>query len=213
MNITIIGTGNMAKGIASRLLSGGHSVALHARDQAKGGALVGELSSFAAGGARVTAVPMGSAPDQIVILAVHYGDPVKAVANEYGSLLEGRVLVDITNPVDFATFQLIPDAGTSGAEQIANLFKGAKVVKAFNTVFAGSLIQGEAGGQEIDVFIAGDDAEAKQSVSELVRSSGMRPLDAGPLAYARHLEGFALIHMSLQDQVHGNWVSGIKIVT
>lgn len=213
MNITIIGTGNMAKGIAARLLSGGHSVVLHTRDQAKGDALIADLSSLAVGDAKVTTAPIGSAPDQIVILAVHYGEPIQAVASEYGRLLEGKVLVDITNPVDFETFQLIPDAGTSGAEEIASLFKGSKVIKAFNTVFAGSLFKGEAGGREIDVFVAGDDADAKKLVSELVKSGGMRPLDVGPLANARHLEGIALIHMSLQDQVQGNWVSGIKIVT
>jgi NADPH-dependent F420 reductase len=212
MKVSIIGNGNMANGLALCFAKSGHDVELHVRDTAKGEALQQELTKDHAD-AKVSVLEMGSPIGDVLIPTVHYGDEMAEVAEQYAEVASGKVVVDITNPVDFNTFQLIPEAGTSGAEEVAKLFPGAKVVKAFNTVFSGALVKGDAGGQPIDVFIAGDDEPAKKTVSELVESSGMRPLDVGSLANARHLEGFELLHMNLQEQVQGNWMSGIKIVS
>jgi len=123
-------------------------------------------------------------------------------------------VVDISNPVDVATFDsLVVPSGTSAAEQIAAAAPGARVVKAFNTTFAGNLVAGEAGGLPLDVFIAGDDAEAKQAVADLAASGGLRPVDAGPLRRARELEGFQFLHMTLQQGLGTNWSSAIKILS
>ena len=122
-------------------------------------------------------------------------------------------MVNISNPVDFATFDsLVVPSGTSAAEQIAAAAPGARVVKAFNTTFAGNLVAGEAGGAPLDVFIAGDDAGAKQAVADLAASGGLRPIDAGPLRRARELEGFQFLHMALQQTLGTNWSSAIKIL-
>jgi len=202
MNITIIGNGNMAKGIGTRLVSGGHTVTIHARDEAKGKELADQLgASFAT---------VGSPADDIVILATPYSE-VATIAKAYGGF-EGKVVVDITNPVDFTTFQLIPEAGQSGAQEIAKLLPGAVVVKAFNTTLAGPLAVGTVDGKELDVFVAGDDNEAKKTICELVKTSGMRPIDVGPLANSRHLEGFGLIQMSVQDQIGTGWMSSLKFL-
>lgn len=213
MGITIIGNGNMAKGLTACFLNGGQSVDLHCRDTSKGEALKDELAARAKDGASLIVKQIGSELGDIVIPTVHYGTEMEDVANTYGDAVSAKIVVDISNPVDFNTFQLIPEAGVSGAEEVARLFPKAKIVKAFNTVFAGALMAGKAGGLPIDVFIAGDDQDAKQTVSKVIANSGMRPLDVGPLANSRHLEGFELLHMSLQDQVNGNWMSGIKIVS
>lgn len=100
----------------------------------------------------------------------------------------------------------------SGAQEIAKLLPEAAIVKAFNTTLAGPLEAGEVDGKELDVFIAGDDEAAKAKVSELVKTSGMRPIDVGPLANARHLEGFGLIQMAAQEQLGSNWMSSLKFL-
>jgi predicted dinucleotide-binding enzyme len=145
MQVTIIGSGNMAKGIAARAQAGGHSVEFHVRDTAKDADLAKD---------GVTIVTVGSeVAGEVVILAVPYG-AMKDLTTTYGNKLDEKIVVDITNPVDFQTFQLIPKPGTSGAEEVAQIFPASKVVKAFNTVFAGTLQTGKAGGLPLDVFIA-----------------------------------------------------------
>jgi predicted dinucleotide-binding enzyme len=86
------------------------------------------------------------------------------------------------------------------------------VVKAFNTTFAGTLIDGQVAGQPLDVFLAGDDEEAKASVSKLVEDGGLRPIDAGPLRRARELEAAGLLHMSVQGTLGTGFGSALKIV-
>ena len=209
MNVTIIGNGKMAKGIGTRLVSGGHKVTIHAKDEAGGNELAKQLKK-ANDSAAVNVTVVGSETDENVIIATPYTE-VENIAKEYDGF-KGKVVIDITNPVDFNTFQLIPEPGQSGAQEIAKLLPNAKVVKAFNTTLAGPLEAGSVEGKELDVFIAGDDQEAKNKVTELVKSSGMRPVDVGPLANARHLEGFGLIQMSVQDQIGTNWMSALKFL-
>jgi predicted dinucleotide-binding enzyme len=116
--------------------------------------------------------------------------------------------------VDFTTFEIIPARTTSGAEEIAkHLPEGAKLVKAFNTNFAGTLTKGEVDGNKLDVFIASDDKDAANTVATLVNESGMRGLYVGALSKAQTLEGIALINMTLQEKLGSNWMSAIKIVS
>ncbi len=209
MNVTIIGSGNMAKGISTRLISGGHKVTIHAQDQEKGSELITHLKNINES-ADVSVTALGSTADEIVILATPY-TATDNVAKLYGNF-DGKIVVDITNPVDFNTFQLIPEPGQSGAQEIAKLIPNAKVVKAFNTTLAGVLETGVVDGQKLDVFIAGDDLDAKKKIAELVKTSNMRPVDVGPLANSRHLEGFGLIQMAVQDQIGTNWMSALKFI-
>ncbi|HND50596.1 MAG TPA: hypothetical protein PLL95_18645, partial [Anaerolineales bacterium] len=92
------------------------------------------------------------------------------------------------------------------------LVAGAKVVKAFNTTYAGTLVAGEVAGQKLDVFIAGDDADAKAKVAQIVTDGGMRAVDAGPLSRARQIEGMQLLHIVLQGSLGTNWGSALKII-
>jgi predicted dinucleotide-binding enzyme len=213
MRISIIGNGNMAKGLAIRMLAGGHSVDLHVRDKTKGEALRDEVKDVVTQSeAEITVVKIGGEVGDVLIPTVHYGGEMEDVAKEYAERAAGRIVLDISNPVDFNTWQLLPEPGKSGAEEVARMFPESQVVKAFNTTLAGTLVDGKAGGLPLDVFIAGDDEAAKDTIKQLVTDGAMRPLDVGPLANARHLEGFGLFHMTLQDQVQGNWMSGLKIV-
>jgi NADPH-dependent F420 reductase len=213
MNITIIGTGKMTRGIATRALAGGHAVTLVGHEAGKAEGLATELQSAAQGQASVQAASSGAAIDgDVIVLAVPY-PAAASVVQQYGNQLAGKVIVDITNPVDFSTMEPAVAAGTSGAEEIAKAAPaGAKIVKAFNTTFAGTLVEGKVAGQPLDVFIAGDDADAKATVSQLIASGGMRAVDAGPLQRAHQLEALGLLHMVVQFTLNTGFSSAVKII-
>ncbi len=207
MDITIIGTGNMARGIATRALAGGHTVTLLGTEPDKAQALSGELSGDVRAG--TVGDPLSG---DVVVLAVWY-QAIDDVIGRYGDQLAGKTVVDITNPVDLQTYApLIVEAG-SVAQEIAQKAPGAKVVKAFNTTFAGSLVEGNVAGQPLDVFVASDDDEAKAKVRELAESAGLRVMDAGPLAHARQLEGAGYLHMAIQSELGDTYASALKIVS
>jgi 8-hydroxy-5-deazaflavin:NADPH oxidoreductase len=206
MDITIIGTGNMARGIATRALAGGNRVTLLGTSIEKAQALAGELSGD------VRAGQVGdSLSGEMVVLAVWY-QAVDDVLRRYEGGLDGKVVVDITNPVDTETYApLSIDAG-SVAQEIAARVPGAKVVKAFNSTFAGPLVAGEVAGQQLDLLIASDDEEAKNLVSRFAADGGMRPIDAGPLALAHHLEALGYLNMAIQPTLGTNYGSAFKVL-
>jgi predicted dinucleotide-binding enzyme len=187
-SISVIGSGNMASAIGALALKGGNSVEVMGRDAAKSAALAKELG----GGA--TAGTWGAAPaGDIVILAVLF-DSAVPVVSQYGDALDGKIIVDITNPFNPSVTGLaIPD-DTSIAQMVAEAAPAsARVVKAFNTIFRDVL----AAGGPLDVFMAGDDAQAKADVSAFIKSLGLRPWDAGDLAMAHWLEGAGLLSVGL----------------
>jgi predicted dinucleotide-binding enzyme len=161
VNVSIIGTGNMARGIGSGLVRGGHAVTMLGTD---------------------------------------------------GDALSGKVVVDITNPVNDTMDGLVTPADGSAAQELAAAAPGARVVKAFNTTFAGTLTEGEVAGEPLDVFIAGDDDEAKATVAQLARDAGLRPIDAGPLKRARELEAAGLLHMTIQERLGSGFGSALKVL-
>ncbi|WP_055610984.1 NADPH-dependent F420 reductase [Streptomyces phaeochromogenes] len=207
-SISIIGLGNMAGALADRALAGGNAVEIIGRDPAKAKELAGALGGASVGTA-------GAAPaGDIVVLAVPYASAA-AVVSEYGDALQGKVIIDITNPIspDFQGF-VTPD-GSSGAQEIAKAAPaGAHVVKAFNTLFSHVLAAGPAEGRLLDVFIAGDDAQAKARVSAFIESLGLRPMDTGQLAMARTLENVALLQLGLvaNSVKHTNFFLGVSVL-
>jgi predicted dinucleotide-binding enzyme len=142
------------------------------RDPAEARALADQLGSSAS--VLDVAEAFGG---EIVVFAVHYPG-IKEAVQQYADRLGGKVVVDITNPV-------VP--------------QGTRVVKAFNTTFAPTLLAGEVEGQQLDVLIAGDDDGGKQKVSQLVTDGGLRPIDVGPLRRAHQLEQLGFLHLSIQQ--------------
>ena len=206
MDITIIGTGNMARGIATRALAGGNAVTLLGTSTEKAQALAAELPGD------VRAGEVGDALDgDVVVLAIWY-QAVSDVLGRYGDQLDGKVVVDITNPVDLSTYEPLTIEAGSVAQEIATTVPGAKVVKAFNTTFAATLVEGEVAGQPLDVFIASDDDDAKSAVQQLAAQGGLRPIDAGPLSLAHHLEALGYLNMAIQPSLGTNYASAIKIL-
>jgi predicted dinucleotide-binding enzyme len=206
MDVTIIGTGNMARGIATRTLAGGHTVTLLGTDAAKAEALAAELDGDVRAGK--SGDPLAG---EVVVLAVWY-QAVDGVLATYGDELDGKVVVDITNPVDPETYAPLTIDEGSVAAQIAARVPGAKVVKAFNTTFAGTLVEGAVAGQPLDVFIAGDDDAAKDTVKQLAADGGLRPIDVGPLALAHHVEALGYLNMAIQPALGTNYGSAIKVL-
>jgi 8-hydroxy-5-deazaflavin:NADPH oxidoreductase len=207
MKVTIIGAGNMGRGIGTRAVAGGHEVEIVDRDPADAQKLAEEL------GASATALEPG-APfgGEIVVFALYYPG-IKDAVGQYSDQLGGKVVVDITNPLNTETWDsLATPPGTSSAEEVQQIVpEGTPVVKAFNTTFAPTLVEGEVAGQPLDVLIAGDDAEAKRKVSQLVSDGGLRPVDVGPLRRAQQLEHLGFLHISLQEPRNLGFGSAVRL--
>jgi 8-hydroxy-5-deazaflavin:NADPH oxidoreductase len=187
-SVSIIGSGNMASAIGALAVKGGNAVEVIGRDAVKAAALAKALGHGA------TAGTWGGAPaGDIVILAVLFDSAVPVVI-EYGDALANKIIVDITNPFNASASGLAVPHDTSVAQMIAGAAPAsAHVVKAFNTLFRDVL----AAGGPLDVFMAGDDAQAKASVSAFIESLGLRPQDTGGLNMAHWLEGAGLLSVGV----------------
>lgn len=194
--ISIIGSGGMATAIAGRTIKAGHTIEVVSRDTAKAQALADKLGAAAKIGT------YGAAPaGDIVILAVPYSSAASVVA-DFAEALDGKVIIDITNPVATDLSGLVTPSGSSGAQEIARgVPASAHVVKAFNTLFGHVL----ARGGRLDAFIAGDDAQAKARVSTFLESLGLRPLDVGGLHMAQTLESLGLLMIGLAKNGAGTF--------
>lgn len=194
-SISFIGAGNMARTIATRAVAGGNTVEIIGRDESKAADLAQALGGGTTTG-KWGAVPAGD----IVIAALLYDAVVPAIA-QFGDALAGKVIVEISNPFN-ATFDgLAHREETSIAQEVAKVAPaGASVVKAFNTIFRNVLEKGWP-----NVFIAGDDAQAKADVAAFIKSLGLRPLDVGGLKMAHWLEGAGVVTVGLAGNGVGHW--------
>jgi predicted dinucleotide-binding enzyme len=200
--VTIIGAGNMGTAIAGVVAKGGNTVQVLTRDPQK--------ASEAIPGATHGTVGEPITSD-IVILALPY-PAVGDVLNQYTGELGGKVIVDLTNPVDFATFDsLVVPVGTSAAEAIAETLPGSSVLKAFNTTFAATLAGGTVGAESTTVLIAGDDAEAKAALATIIETGGLRAVDAGSLKRAHELEALGFLQLTLAAGNKTSWTSGFAL--
>lgn len=202
-SISIIGSGNMAGAIGALAVKGGNPVEVMGRDAAKAAALARALGNGATAGTWCAA-PTG----EIVILAVLF-DSAVPVVSQYGDALAGKIIVDITNPFNPSATGLAVPADTSIAQMVANVApRSAHVVKAFNTLFRDVL----AASGPLDVFMAGDDVQAKASVSAFIKSLGLRPQDTGDLSMAHWLEGAGLLSVGVGRYSVGdfNFSLGVK---
>jgi len=181
--ITIFGNGSMGQAIGGLFARGGASV------------------QYVGSAERATRLE-----GDIVVLAVPY-PALKQIAADYADQLAGRTVVDITNPLDFATFDaLVVPADSSAAAELQALIPQAHVLKAFNTNFAATLVSGTVGAQKTTVLIAGDDADAKQALAAAIRAGGLDAVDAGALSRARELEavGFVQLGLAVSEKVAWN---------
>ena len=187
-HISIIGSGNMGQVIAGLAGKGGGTVQL-----------IGHSDTDR----EVTG--------DIVVLAVPY-PAVGQVIAQRGAQLAGKIVVDITNPLDFETFDsLTVPADSSAAAETAAALPDSRVVKAFNTNFAGTLATGTAGGQPTTVLLAGDDADAKAVLAGVISAAGLRAVDAGSLKRARELEAVGFLQLTLAVGEKTSWTGGFSL--
>jgi predicted dinucleotide-binding enzyme len=188
-HVSIIGTGNMGQAISSVVTRGGNTV---------------ETFNTSDTGKPVTG--------DIVVLAVYY-PAVETVLAERADQLAGKIVVDITNPLNLATFDSLavpPDS--SATAEIAAALPQSRVLKAFNTTFAGTVASGTVGDLPTTVLIAGDNADAKSLLSGVITAGGLRAIDAGSLQRARELEALGFLQITLAAGEKISWTGGFGIV-
>lgn len=188
---TIFGTGNMANAIGGVLAAGGASVDYIPHEAGKNATVSGD----------------------VVILAVPYPAVAEIVEN-YRDQLAGKVVVDITNPLNFETFDslVVPD-GSSAAAEIKKALPESKVLKAFNTNFAATLASKTVGGApKTTVLVAGDDAAAKETLVSAVTAGGVSAIDAGSLKRAHELEAVGFLQLTLAASEKINWTGGFAVI-
>jgi len=207
MKVLIVGAGNMGRGIATRLAAAKARLTIYDIDGEKAQAIAKDV------GGKVTNTPRDTAAESdIIVLASWYAVNLE-MAKTLGPVLKGKIVVDISNPLNESYDALVTDAGTSAGENVRKLLPAeARVIKAFNTTFAGTLVAGQVGGQQLDVFIAGDDDTAKATLADLVRAGGLNPIDVGALARSRELEALAFLGITLQFRLNTGFGTAWKLV-
>ena len=188
-HLSILGTGNMGQAIAGLAGKGGHTVQLLGS---------GDVDTPLTG--------------DVVVLAVPY-PALQALLAQRGDQLAGKIVVDITNPLNFETFDsLVVPADGSAAAEIAAALPQSRVLKAFNTTFAGTLAAGTVGPLTTTVLIAGDDTDAKSTLAGIVTSGGLNAVDAGSLARARELEALGFLQLTLAVNEKVSWTGGFGVI-
>jgi 8-hydroxy-5-deazaflavin:NADPH oxidoreductase len=175
IKIGILGDGNVGSALQRGLQRGGHETRSVGNDK--------------------TAIRDAAAWGEVVILAVPFG-ALDDVVRAAGEALSGKTVIDVTNALG-PDMNLAVGFTTSGAEELQKKLPRSHVVKAFNTVFAQHMDTGRLGDQRLNAFVAGDDAQARQTVLGLAADIGFDPVDAGPLRVARTLEPLALLNIHL----------------
>ena len=202
MKIGVIGSGNVGGALGKLWAAKGHDVAFGVRNPQD--ADVQSLLKDAGGKARAVSVQEAAASASVVVLAVPW--PAVEAALKSAGNLEGKILVDCTNPLAPDFSGLVIGTSTSAGEQVARLAKGAKVVKAFNTIGAPNFAHPQFGSERATMFICGDDSSAKQKVAQLAEDLGFEVVDAGPLTASRLLEPLAMlwIHLAFKQGLGPN---------
>lgn len=205
MSISIIGAGNVGMALAGTFTQRGESVVIGVPEPAKYMAAAAGLGAHA----RVTTTAEAVAASDVVILAVPYG-ALPSIAQSIEDW-KGKILVDATNPLAPGLVGLSVGTSTSGAEELAKLAKGARVVKAFNTTGAENMANTAYPGGVPFMPVCGDDAEARQRVMTLATLIGFDAVDLGPLSAARYLEPFAMtwIHLAIKQGYGRKFAFGV----
>jgi len=146
----------------------------------------------------------------IVVLAVPYA-ALSDIVSQRADQLVGKVVVDITNPLDYQTGSLVVAPDSSAAAEVAQAVPSARVLKAFNTNFGPTLAAGTVGDTPTTVLVAGDDEGAKAQLSEFVTAAGLNSADVGPLSRARELEALAVLQIGLAMTGKASWTGGFAL--
>jgi 8-hydroxy-5-deazaflavin:NADPH oxidoreductase len=197
MNIGVIGTGNVGGALGKLWAGKGHNVVFGTRDSAD--QHVQQLLKSAGGNARAASLREAAGFGEVVVLAVPW--PAVPDAIRSAGDLNGKILVDCINPLAPDLSGLALGTTTSAGEEVAQLAKGSKVVKAFNTIGAANFENPRFGSERASMFICGEDPAAKKVVGKLAAELDFDVVDVGPLLAARWLEPLAMlwIHLAVKQ--------------
>ncbi len=203
MKIGIIGTGNVGSGLGKLWAKRGHEVMFGSREPEKAKELAAGIGHGAQGGSIADAAAFG----EVILLSVPF-EAAKACIDACGSTINGKVVLDCSNPMG-KDRELSIGFTTSAAEEIAKYAANARVVKGLNTVSARTHESGDPlfNGQTPSVFFCGDDTGAKAKVSRLIQDAGYEPVDAGPLRSARLIEPFGNLLIRLAEGGMGSFIA------
>jgi hypothetical protein len=193
MKIGIIGSGKVATALGKAFLRKNHELFFGSRAPEKARELAAALGRAARGGS----IAQAAQASDLIFLAIPYA-AMPLLARE-PALFQGKIVVDCSNPLIMGPMpELAIGHSTSGAEEIARMLPGARVLKAFNTVFAAHMEQAPSyGPHEASLFYCGGDEAAKQAFRGLVLDAGFHPVDCGPLDSARLIEPMAVLIIRL----------------
>ena len=212
--IAVIGaSGNMGSAISKSLSKGNYRLLLFSNEKEKIEALVNEIkNSHAAADLEALECPTDASWEaDVIILAVPF-QAEKELAEKIREVANQKIVISIANPLNETYNDLVTTPDTSAAEELQKLLPNSKVVKAFNTTFAADFSTPVIDGKQVDSFIAGNDEEALQTISELVTTAGFNPIVAGDLSVSRSLEAMQLLLIRLGMKYNYNWLAGWKIL-
>jgi predicted dinucleotide-binding enzyme len=199
MEIGIIGAGFVGENLAKALSAKGHDVIFGVRNQHS--PKVEEARAALGPKVRFVSVKEAAAASDMVALTIPWS-AVEDVVAHVGDW-QGKIVIDAINRFGPNP----PDSAGSAGQDLARLAQGARVVKAFNTIGAEHYNNSVIGGEKVDLYICGDDAEAKAAVGQLASELGFEVVDVGPLSAATHTENFAKFWVHLARNVTGRDVA------
>ena len=212
--IAVIGaSGNMGSAISKSLSKGNYRILLYSDEQEKLQPMVRDIKKVNpdADVETINCSEQASWEADIIIAAVPYSAE-KEVATKIKEVANQKIVISIANPLNETYNGLVTASNSSAAEELQKLLPNSKVIKAFNTTFAADFATPVIDGKQADAFIAGNDAEALQTVSEVVATAGFNPIVAGDLSVSRTLENMQLLLIQLGMKYDYNWLAGWKIL-
>ena len=213
--IAIVGaTGNMGTAIATSLArKGSYRLLLMSKDQGKLDELRSQIekSGTEAEIFTISCAKEASWEADIIIVATPYAAE-KEVAERIREVATGKIVISISNPLSSSYNDLVTNPDTSAAEELQKLLPNSRVVKTFNTTFAADFITPVIDGKTADAFIAGNNGDAVDTVSQIVKAAGFNPVVAGDLPVSRTLERMQLMLIQLNMKYNYNWLAGWKIL-
>ena len=192
--VAIIGPGKIGEAIATNLAKGNHSVILASRDLEKAKSLANKIGSLVK--AKETSAAIKEA--DIIIPAVHFNS-LKEFFQTFDKELEGKIIVDVSNPIapdGNGGFKKIVGEHESAGQILSNLIpKSTKLIKAFGTLGAGSLVEAAFNSPDRKVlFYASDSTNSNQQIEEVISSSGFEPFHVGGIDQSIRIEVFGDLH-------------------
>lgn len=212
--IAVIGaSGNMGSAISKSLSKGNNRLLLFANEKEKVEAVVNDIkSSNASADVEALECPTNASWEaDVIILAVPF-QAEKGLAERIKEVANQKIVISIANPLNETYNGLVTSPNTSAAEELQKLLPNSKVVKAFNTTFTADFTTPVIDGKQVDAFVAGNEEEAVNTVSELVKTAGFNPIVAGDLSVSRTLENMQLLLIRLGMKYNYNWLAGWKIL-